>query len=40
MGIQSVIEMAVYNHQVEQRLKNSAKILKFSNEMLNEINEL
>ncbi len=40
MGIQSVIEMAIYKHQVEQRLKKQAKILKFSNEMLNEINEL
>jgi|WetSurMetagenome_2_1015567.scaffolds.fasta_scaffold159233_1 two-component system, response regulator PdtaR len=38
MGLRSSIEMAVYNHHMEQRLKNSAKVLKFSNEMLKEIN--
>jgi two-component system, response regulator PdtaR len=38
MGIQSAIEIAVYNHRMEQKLKNSAKLLKFSNEMLHEIN--
>lgn len=38
MGLRSAIEMAVYNHQSEQRLKNSAKVLKFSSEMLKEIN--
>jgi AmiR/NasT family two-component response regulator len=38
MGLRSAIEMAVYNHHNEQRLKNSAKVLKFSSEMLKEIN--
>jgi CheY-like chemotaxis protein len=38
MGLRSAIEMAVSNHQNEQRLKNSAKVLKFSSEMLKEIN--
>lgn len=38
MRIQSAIEMAVYNHHIEEKLKNSAKILKFSNEMLQKMN--
>jgi AmiR/NasT family two-component response regulator len=38
MRIQSAIEMAEYNHHMEQKLKNSAKILKFSNEMLQKMN--
>jgi AmiR/NasT family two-component response regulator len=38
MGLRSAIEMAVYNHHNEKRLKNSAKVLKFSSEMLKEIN--
>jgi len=38
MGLRSAIEMAVYNHHNEQRIKNSAKVLKFSSEMLKEIN--
>jgi two-component system, response regulator PdtaR len=37
-GIESAIEMAVYKHHMEQKLKNSAKILKFSKEILQEIN--
>jgi two-component system, response regulator PdtaR len=38
MRIQSAIEMAVYNHHMEQKLKNSAKILEFSKEMLQKMN--
>lgn len=38
MGLRSAIEMAVYNHHNEKRLKDSAKVLKFSSEMLKEIN--
>jgi CheY-like chemotaxis protein len=38
MGLRSAIEMAVYNHHNEQRLINSAKVLRFSSEMLKEIN--
>ncbi len=38
MKIQSAVEMAVYNHHMEQKLKNSAKILKFSKEMLQKMN--
>lgn len=38
MGLRSAIEMAVYNHHKEQRIKNTAKVLKFSSEMLKEIN--
>lgn len=37
--IQSTIEMAVYNHQKEQKLINTAKILKFSTETIKEINK-
>ena len=38
LRIQSAIEMAVYNHHMEQKLKNSAEILEFSKEMLQKIN--
>ncbi len=38
-GIQSIIEIAVYNHQNEQKLKNIARILKFSSDTLHEINK-
>ena len=38
MGLRSAIEMAVHNHKNEKRLENSAKVLKFSSEMLKEIN--
>jgi two-component system, response regulator PdtaR len=35
--IRSTIEMAVYNHQKEQKVINTAKILKFTNETIKEI---
>ncbi|MFY9638220.1 MAG: response regulator [Methanobacterium sp.] len=38
MRIQSAVEMAVYNHHIEQKLKNSAKILEFSKELLQMMN--
>lgn len=38
MGLRGAIEMAIHNHHNETRLKNSAKVLKFSSEMLKEIN--
>jgi len=37
--IQSTIKMAVYKHQNEQKLINTAKILKFSTETIKEINK-
>ncbi len=37
-GIQSTIEIAVYKYQMEQKLKNSARIMEFSIEMLQEMN--
>ncbi len=36
--LHSVIEMAGYKHLIEQRTKKTAEILKWSNEMLHEIN--
>lgn len=38
MRIQSAVEMAVYNHHMEQKLENSAKILEFSKELLRMMN--
>ena len=38
MGIESAIEMAVYNHKIWQRLKNTAKLMNYSKEMIKEIN--
>jgi CheY-like chemotaxis protein len=38
MRIQSAVEMAVYNHHMEQKLENSAKILEFSKELLRMLN--
>ena len=38
MRIQSAVEMAVYNHHREQKLKNSAKILEFIKELLQMMN--
>jgi CheY-like chemotaxis protein len=38
MRIQSAVEMAVYNYHIEQKLKNSAKILEFSKELLRMMN--
>lgn len=38
MELHSVIEMAGYKHLIEQKARKTAEILKWSNEMLHEIN--